>query len=55
MASRRLLVLTHSAGFKHDYLPVAVKTLKELGEPNGFIVFSTDDCSVVKENFLNVF
>lgn len=55
MASRRLLVLTHTAGFKHDYLPVAVKTLRELGEANGFSIFSTDDCSIVNENSLKVF
>lgn len=48
-------MLTHSAGFKHDYLPVAVKTMRELGDLNGFHVFSTDDCSIIKENFLNVF
>lgn len=55
MASRRLLVLTHSAGFKHDYIPTAVKTFRELGDSNGFNVFSTDDCSIIKESFLNVF
>jgi len=55
MAPRKLLVLTHSAGFKHDYLPVAVKTLGEIGKANRFEVFATDDCSVVNENFLKDF
>jgi len=55
MVPRKLLVLTHSAGFKHDYLPIAVKTLIEIGEENGFNVFATDDCSIVNESFLRDF
>lgn len=32
---KRLLVVTHTAGFRHDSIPVARETLKELGEQTG--------------------
>ena len=45
MARRRLLMLTHSAGFKHDYLPAATDAVKELGEETGqFDVIAVEDC-----------
>jgi type 1 glutamine amidotransferase len=31
-ARKRLLVVTHTAGFRHDSIPVARETLKELGD-----------------------
>lgn len=47
-------MLTHSAGFKHDYLPVAVKTIEELGaESKEFEVVTTEDCSLINEENLN--
>ncbi|MBO3769028.1 MAG: ThuA domain-containing protein [Candidatus Brockarchaeota archaeon] len=52
---KRLLVLTHSAGFKHDYLPLAVETLEELGEENGLEVFASEDCSAINKNDLKKF
>ncbi|MBO3767995.1 MAG: ThuA domain-containing protein [Candidatus Brockarchaeota archaeon] len=53
MNKRKLLMLTHSAGFRHDYLPIAVETVKELGtEPREFEVIATEDCSLVNEENL---
>ncbi|MEM1548664.1 MAG: ThuA domain-containing protein [Thermoproteota archaeon] len=52
---KRILVLTHSAGFKHDYLPLAVETFKKLGEENGLEVFASEDCSTINENDLKKF
>jgi len=54
MNKRKILMLTHSAGFKHDYLPVAVKTIEELGaESKEFEVVATEDCSLINEENLN--
>jgi type 1 glutamine amidotransferase len=53
MNKRKILMLTHSAGFKHDYLPVAVKTIEELGaESKEFEVVATEDCSLINEENL---
>ncbi|MGQ9478996.1 MAG: ThuA domain-containing protein [Thermoproteota archaeon] len=52
---RRLFVLRHSAGFVHDYLPIAIGALQELGASNGFEVFSTDDCSTFNEDLMRDF
>jgi len=52
---RKLLVLTHAAGFKHDYLPIAVETLSRLGVENKFELFATEDCSTVNEKKLKDF
>ncbi len=44
----KVLFLTHSAGFKHDYLPVASEVIPELGRESGqFEATVTDDCSLV--------
>lgn len=55
MITDKVLVLTHSAGFKHDYLPVAVESLKVIGNANGFEVIATEDCSIVSEDKLKEF
>lgn len=34
-AKKRVLVITHAAGFKHSSRPVAAATVKKLGEKNG--------------------
>jgi len=52
---KRLFVLTYSAGFKHDYLPFAVKALKEIGEENGFKTFVTEDYTIMDEENLKEF
>ena len=35
MFTLKILMLTHSAGFKHDSLPVAEKVISELGKKYG--------------------
>ncbi|MBM4401327.1 MAG: ThuA domain-containing protein, partial [Crenarchaeota archaeon] len=43
--TKKLLMVTHSAGFKHDYLPTAEKTVKAISEQSGlFKVLATEDC-----------
>ena len=45
-ASKKILYLTHSAGFKHAVLPVSEQVLPELGTKAGwFTVDVTQDCS----------
>ncbi|MGQ9515545.1 MAG: ThuA domain-containing protein, partial [Thermoproteota archaeon] len=46
--NRKVLVLTHSAGFVHDYLPTAQRTIQEIGKTTGeFEAKVYDDCSKV--------
>src|SRR5947208_15425500 len=52
-AKRKVLYLTHSAGFKHDVLPLSEKILKEIGERSGaFEATVTQDCSVISKDGL---
>jgi type 1 glutamine amidotransferase len=45
---RRVLYVTHSAGWKHDVLPLSEKIFKEVGEKSGRLdVTATTDCSVL--------
>jgi len=49
----RILMLTHSAGFKHDYLPTAEEVIKELDkESKIYVATTTEDCSVINANNL---
>jgi type 1 glutamine amidotransferase len=52
---RRLFMLTHSAGFRHDYLPTAQEAVRQIGiEFNAFDTTATEDCSLIsKENLAN--
>jgi len=52
---RKLLMLTHSAGFRHDYLPTAAEVVQKLGRESGeFEAIVTEDCSLVNaENLKN--
>ena len=53
---KKLLMLTHSAGFKHGYLPTASEVVKSLGEKSGlFEVHATEDCSVLNKKDLSRF
>jgi len=53
---RKLLMLTHSAGFKHDYLPTARETVREIGDSSGmFQTLDTEDCSLVNTENLREF
>lgn len=45
---KKLLMLTHSAGFEHDYLPTAEKVVTEIGVASGrFETTTTQDCSLI--------
>jgi len=51
-----MLVLTHSAGFRHSYLSTAVEILTKMGERTGlFDVYATEDCSELSEGKLRKF
>ena len=52
-AKHRVLYLTHSAGFKHEVLPVSETIMKEIGERSGmFEVTATKDCSLLSREGL---
>lgn len=51
--TRKLLFLTHSAGFKHAVIPLAEKIMPEIGKSMGnFETTITQDCSLINENNL---
>ena len=53
---KKLLMLTHSAGFIHDYLPTASEVVESLGGDSGlFEVHATDDCSLLNREDLERF
>ncbi|WP_449462340.1 ThuA domain-containing protein [Tardisphaera miroshnichenkoae] len=41
----RVLLITCTAGYRHNYLTTAVEVLTRMGERNGFDVYATEDCS----------
>src|SRR6059058_5679917 len=48
IAKRKVLYLTHSAGFKHEVLPLSEQILKQIGErSSAFEVIATQDCSLL--------
>ncbi|MCJ8330002.1 MAG: ThuA domain-containing protein [Lentisphaeria bacterium] len=49
----KLLLLRHSAGYEHSYLPNAEVTLKELGQENGWHVETTHQLEAISEGRLN--
>ena len=52
-AKHKVLYLTHSAGFKHEVLPVSEEVMKEIGERSGlFEVTATKDCSLISRESL---
>jgi type 1 glutamine amidotransferase len=55
-AKRNVLYLTHSAGFKHEVLPLSHQILKGIGERSGaFEVTATEDCSLLSRSGLAKF
>lgn len=53
IAKRKVLYLTHSAGFKHAVLPLSGQIMKEIGERSAaFEVTITEDCSVLTRDGL---
>ena len=52
-AKRKVLYLTHSAGFKHDVLPLSKQILKQIGDRSGtFEVTATEDCALLSRDGL---
>jgi type 1 glutamine amidotransferase len=52
-AARKVLYLTHSAGWKHDVLPLSEQILKQIGERSrAFDVTATQDCSLLSRDNL---
>jgi len=52
-AKRKVLYLTHSAGFKHEVLPLSEQIFNQIGERSGaFEVTATQDCSVLSRDGL---
>jgi len=41
--SKKVLYITHSAGYKHEVLPLSMQILPEIGKKNGFDVVATKD------------
>ena len=55
-APKRLLYLTHTAGFRHDVLPLSHEVVRELGRASGaFDVTVTEDTSVISEAGLRAY
>lgn len=50
--AKKVLYLTHSAGFRHEVLPLSAEILKELGGRGGFEVTATEDLSQVSREGL---
>ncbi|MFH1006442.1 MAG: ThuA domain-containing protein [Candidatus Latescibacterota bacterium] len=51
---KKLLMLTHSAGYEHDYLRTAEEAVTEIGAASGeFLATTTQDCSLIHEENLN--
>ena len=48
----RVLLITCTAGFRHNYLTTAVEVITKLGERAGFDVYATEDCSEISEKLL---
>lgn len=48
----RILYLTHSAGFKHEVLPLSEQILTDVGTRSGLTVTATKDCSLISEQGL---
>jgi len=51
-ARPKALYLTHSAGFKHDVLPLSEQVLKEIAARSDIDVTATQDCSMVSREGL---
>src|SRR5205807_10410643 len=53
-ATRRILYLTQSAGFKHDVLPVSAQILESIGARSGaFSVTATEDPGLISRDGLS--
>ena len=56
VAARHILYLTHSAGYRHEVLPLSAQILQDIGrQSRAFDVTATDDCAVVTRESLTRF
>ena len=53
--TKKVLYVTHSAGYKHDVLPLSEKILAEVGRAHGFEVATTGDASTITAKSLEPF
>ncbi|HET9533324.1 MAG TPA: ThuA domain-containing protein, partial [Blastocatellia bacterium] len=51
-ARPKALYLTHSAGFKHEVLPLSRQVLKDIAARSGIDVTATEDCSMISREGL---
>jgi type 1 glutamine amidotransferase len=51
--SLRLLVFTKTAAYRHDSIPAALRTIRELGAANDFAVDATEDAGVFSDTGLD--
>jgi uncharacterized protein len=50
--NKKVLYLTHSAGYKHDVLPLSMQLLPEIGRKKGFDVVATKDLTFLSPQSL---
>jgi len=56
VAKHKVLYLTHSAGFKHEVLPLSSEIFRQIGERSGdFEVTATQDCSALSRDGLKAY
>ena len=54
-AKKKVLYLTHSAGYKHEVVPLSMQLLPEIGRKHGFDVIVTKDLSFLKPQALKAY
>jgi type 1 glutamine amidotransferase len=53
--NRKVLYLTHSAGFKHDVVPLSMTLLPQIGKQHGFDVVATKDLAFLSPESLKTY
>jgi hypothetical protein len=53
--TRRMLFVSHSAGFRHDSIPMAREALQRIGARNGIDVAATEDLALLRREALGQF
>lgn len=54
-APKKVLYLTHSAGYKHDVLPLSMQLLPQIGKAHGFDVVATKDLTFLSPQSLKAY
>ncbi|HMQ90109.1 MAG TPA: ThuA domain-containing protein [Flavilitoribacter sp.] len=52
---KKVLIFSRTMGFRHDSIEEGQLAIKKLGRENGFNVFSTEDPTLFKDDFLSTF